>query len=255
MGALSPYSSIFSDVQKELTERVNAGQLQTKNERINFVRSKGLDINDFREAQKEYFTIKNQGGKQGLEAPGFAVGRVVSGALGKVGEGIERVGETFVPETTQKARDLAQKYIPESVERKRQELFFPTQGGPVEEVVTDLASYVVPATGFIKGINVGSKLLGVANKTGKIGKAAKIAGGWSAGTTLVEPPEENLLNMISEYTVPNEAGKPMGTVGQIVERLKVNPDDVKSAQYLKAFLNNLAIEGTFIGVGSNLFED
>ena len=56
--------------------------------------------------------------------------------------------------------------------------------------------------------------------------------------------------MISEYTVPNEAGKPMGTVGQIVERLKVNPDDVKSAQYLKAFLNNLAIEGTFIGVGS-----
>ena len=250
MGALSPYSSIFSNVQKELAERVNAGQLQTKNERINFVRSKGLDINDFREAQKEYFTIKNQGGTQGLETPGFAVGRVVSGALGKVGEGIERVGETFAPETTQKARDLAQKYIPESVERKRQELFFPTQGGPVEEVVTDLASYVVPATGFIKGINVGSKLLGVANKTGKIGKAAKIAGGWAAGTTLVEPPEENLLNMISEYTVPNEAGKPMGTVGQIVERLKVNPDDAKSAQYLKAFLNNLAIEGTFIGVGS-----
>ena len=85
MGALSPYSSIFSDVQKELTERVNAGQLQTKNERINFVRSKGLDINDFREAQKEYFTINHQGGKQGLETPGFAVGRVVSGALGKVG--------------------------------------------------------------------------------------------------------------------------------------------------------------------------
>ena len=51
MGALSPYSSIFSNVQKELTERVNAGQLQTKNERINFVRNKGLDINDFREAQ------------------------------------------------------------------------------------------------------------------------------------------------------------------------------------------------------------
>lgn len=250
MGALSPYSSIFSNVQKELAERVNAGQLQTKNERINFVRSKGLDINDFKEAQKEYFTIKKQGGTQGLETPGFAVGRVVSGALGKVGEGIERVGETFAPETTQKARDLAEKYIPESVERKRQELFFPTQGGPVEEVVTDLASYVIPATGFIKGINVGSKLLGVANKTGKIGKAAKIAGGWAAGTTLVEPPEENLLNMISEYTVPDEAGKSMGTVGQVIERLKVNPDDNKSAQYLKSFLNNLAIEGTFIGAGS-----
>ena len=250
MGALSPYSSIFSDVQRELKELTGQGQLQTNDEKKRFIQSKGLNVNDFVDAQAEYFNIKKQGKQQAAEvdAPGWMAGRIALGAVGKVGEGIERVGETFAPETTQAIRDKIN--LPEAVERKRQELFFPTHGGPIEEVVTDLGSYVIPATGFIKGINIGSKLLGVANKAGKIGKAAKIAGGWAAGTTLVEPPEENLLNMISEYTVPDEAGKPMGTVGQIVERLKVNPGDAKSAQYLKAFLNNLAIEGTFIGVGS-----
>jgi len=250
MGALSPYSSIFSNVQNELKNLTDTGQLQTNDEKKNFIRSKGLNVNDFIDAQEEYFKLQKKGLQSNLETPYSMPQRIALGALGKVGEGIERVGETFVPETTQKARDLAQKYIPESVERKRQELFFPTQGGPVEEVVTDLASYAVPAVGAIKLINVGSKLLGVANKTGKIGKAAKIGGGWAAGTTLIEPPEENLLNTIAEYTVPDEKGQTVGTVGQVIERLKVNPDDNKSAQYLKSFLNNLAIEGTFIGAGS-----
>ena len=245
MGALSPYSSIFSNTQKELTDLVSQGQLQTKEERGNFVRSKGINLNDFREAQAEYFTLQKQGKQDSLDTPGFTAGRIVGGALGKVGEGIERVGETFAPETTQAIKDKIN--LPESVERKRQELFFPTQGGPVEEVVTDIASYLVPATGAIKVLNVGSKLLGVANKAGKVGKFGKITAGWAAGTTLVEKPEENLLNQLSEYTVPDEGGTPMGTVGQIIEKIKVNPDDTKSAQYLKSFLNNLAIEGTLGG--------
>ena len=245
MGSLSPYSSIFTDVQKELKDLTGQGQLQTNDEKKKFILSKGLTVNDFVDAQAEYFTLQKQGKQKDLDAPGSMAGRIALGAVGKVGEGIERVGETFVPETTQAIKDKIN--LPESVERKRQELFFPTQGGPVEEVVTDLASYVIPATGAIKVLNVGSKLLGVANKAGKVGKFGKITAGWAAGTTLVEAPEENLLNQLAEYTVPDEAGKPMGTVGQIVEKLKVNPDDIKSAQYLKSFLANLAIEGTLGG--------
>ena len=245
MGALSPYSSIFSNVQNELKDLTSQGQLQTNDEKKRFIQSKGLTVKDFIDAQAEYFTLQKQGKQKDLDAPGSMAGRIALGAVGKVGEGIERVGETFAPETTQAIKDKIN--LPESVERKRQELFFPTQGGPVEEVVTDIASYLIPATGAIKVLNVGSKLLGVANKAGKVGKFGKITAGWAAGTTLVEKPEENLLNQLSEYTVPDEAGTPMGTVGQIVEKLKVNPDDTKSAQYLKSFLNNLAIEGTLGG--------
>ena len=176
MGELSPYSSIFSDVQNELKGLTDQGQLATNDEKKKFILSKGLNVNDFIDAQAEYFNIKKQGKQQAaeLDAPGTMAGRIALGAVGKVGEGIERVGETFAPETTQWGRDVAKKYIPESVERKRQELFFPTHGGPIEEVVTDIGSYVIPATGFIKAINVGSKLLGVANKAGKIGKLQRL---------------------------------------------------------------------------------
>ncbi len=244
MGELSPYSSIFSDVQKELKGLTDQGQLATNDEKKKFILSKGLNVNDFIDAQSEYFTLQKQG-KQ--ITPGSIPGRIVGGALGKVGEGIERVGETFAPETTQKARDLAEKYIPESVERTRQELFFPTQAGPIEEGATEIASYLVPATGAIKALNVGSKLLGVANKAGKVGTFGKITAGWAAGTTLVEEPERNLLNQLADYTVPDEGGKPIGTVGQIIEKIKVNPDDTNSAQYLKSFLSNLAVEGALGG--------
>ena len=72
MGALSPYSSIFSDVQRELKELTGQGQLQTNDEKKRFIQSKGLDVNDFIDAQAEYFNIKKQGKQQGAEvdAPG-----------------------------------------------------------------------------------------------------------------------------------------------------------------------------------------
>ena len=250
MGALSPYSSIFSDVQNELRDLTSKGQLQTNEEKRNFIQSKGLNLKDFIEAQKEYFTIKKQGGKQGLETPGFAVGRIASGALGKVGEGIERVGETFAPKTTDYLKDVAEKYIPESVERARQEFFFPTQTGPIEKAATEIGSYIVPATGAIKAINMGSKFLGLANKAGKVGKAGKIAAGWTAGTTLVEDPEQNILNDVAEFTAKDEQGRPVGTVAELVNKIKVDPNDTKSAQYLQASLNNLLFEGSIIGVGA-----
>ena len=53
MGALSPYSSIFSDVQNELRDLTSKGQLQTNEEKRNFIQSKGLNFKDFIEAQKE----------------------------------------------------------------------------------------------------------------------------------------------------------------------------------------------------------
>ena len=65
------------------------------------------NVNDFIDAQSEYFTLQKQG-KQ--ITPGSIPGRIVGGALGKVGEGIERVGETFAPETTQKARETLRTY-------------------------------------------------------------------------------------------------------------------------------------------------
>ena len=41
MGELSPYSSIFSDVQRELKDLTSQGQLQTNDEKKRFILKKG----------------------------------------------------------------------------------------------------------------------------------------------------------------------------------------------------------------------
>jgi hypothetical protein len=244
---LSPYSRIFSDVNNELMSLVDAGNLQSKQERDNFIKSKGVDLSAFRKAQKEYFTLQDEGKGDAVDLPYTAAVRVGLGALGKVGEAVESVGETFAPETTERIKKSIN--LPESVERKRQELFFPSQGGFIEQAATEIGSYIIPGTAAFKGLSLGAKGLKLANasKKAKIGKGIL---SFAGATTFMEKPENNFVNMIADEVIPNEEGKPIGTVGQIVEKLKVNPDDTASAQYLKAFVNNLAIEGAFIGAGA-----
>jgi len=248
---LSPYSRIFSDVNNELMSLVDAGNLQTKQERDNFIKNKGVDLSAFRKAQGEYFTLQAEGKGDSLATPGSAIGRTVFGALGKVGEAVESVGETFAPETTERIKKSIN--LPESVERKRQELFFPSQGGFIEQAATEIGSYIIPGTGVFKGLSLGAKGLKLANasKKAKIGKGIL---SFAGATTFIEKPEDNFVNMIADEVIPNEEGKPIGTVGQIVEKLKVNPDDTASAQYLKAFVNNLVIEGAFIGAGAGVIK-
>ena len=47
MTVLSPYSSKFTDVLKESKDLFNQGGLQTKEERTKFIKSKGLDPDEF----------------------------------------------------------------------------------------------------------------------------------------------------------------------------------------------------------------
>ena len=256
MAVLSPYSSIFTDVKNELQSLVDSGQITTNEQKKEFVRSKGLNIQDYMNTYKEYKTIasKSKKSKAELEKPGFLLPRIALGALGKVGAGIERVGETFAPETTEAIKEKID--LPEPVERFRQEMFFPTHGGPIEEVASELGSYLIPATGVIKGINLGAKglklaqgakALGLGKKTKLAGDVLKVGTGWAVGTTLVERPEDNLIEQISDMTISDEKGKNLGTAGQFIERLRIDPNDTKSAQYLQAFINNLMVEGVFVG--------
>ena len=241
---LSPYSRIFSNVNNELMSRIDAGDLQSKEERLDFIKSKGLDTDSFKQAQGEYFTLQDEGKE--VDLPGTAVGRTVLGALGKAGEAVEYVGETFAPETTQAIKEKIN--LPESVERARQTMFFPTQGGGVEKFATEVGSYIIPGVGVFKGLSLGAKALKLANASKKA-QVAKGVVAYAVGNTIVEKPQDNLVNVIADSIVSTEDGQPVGTVGEIVEKLKVNPDDTASAQYLKAFVNNLVIEGTFVGVG------
>ena len=95
------------------------------------------------------------------------------------------------------------------------------------------------ATKGAKAIKLGDKTKKAATLTGK---GVKIGGGWAIGTTAIETPEENLFNYLAtEHGDYNIVGNLK--VNDLIGKLKIDPNDKKSAQYLKAFMNNLLLEG------------
>ena len=81
MAVISPYSSTFSNTYKELNDLVNQGDLQSGKERLEFIKSKGLNPNDFKKALKEYEVLKEKEPNRfrpsfEVDKPGVAVTRV-----------------------------------------------------------------------------------------------------------------------------------------------------------------------------------
>ena len=261
MEALSPYSRIFTDVLDELGTKVDNNELQTPDEKRDFIKSKGIDPELFKKTADEYYSIIQKGpiSEDELNRPGSAVGRVVGSALGKVGEAVKYVGKEFFPETTKAIGETYTRIEPNAVERVRQEVFFPTLSDksvkifgaeiPIEETTAEIGSYLVPASGVIKGINVGTKALNLAklgSRAGKVGKAVKYGTGYAVGTTLIEKPEDNIVNfLVNDFGTSKVVGDK--TINDLIGNLKVNPDDSASARYLQSFINNLITEGVFAG--------
>mgnify|MGYP003133769680 CR=1 FL=1 len=261
MDTLSPYSRIFTDVLDELGTKVDNNELQTPDEKRDFIKSKGIDPELFKKTADEYYSIIQKGpiSEDELNRPGSAVGRVVGSALGKVGEAVKYVGKEFFPETTKAIGETYTRIEPNAVERVRQELFFPTLSDksvkifgaeiPIEETTAEIGSYLVPASGVIKGINVGTKALNLAklgSRAGKVGKAVKYGTGYAVGTTLIEKPEDNIVNfLVNDFGTSKVVGDK--TINDLIGNLKVNPDDSASAKYLQSFINNLITEGVFAG--------
>lgn len=255
---LSAYSKKFSDANDELNSLIERGDLTTVEEATNYVVEQGIDPAEFREARKEWKTEYDKGGgaRRELRQPGFAAGRVAGIAAGKIGKGFEQM----FPETGQAIEDKISKIMGE---RNRQALFFPSASG-AEQLVGELGAYGITAIPAIRGLGLvgkglaatkGAKAIKLGTKAKKratfTGKALKIGGGWSLGTTALETPEENVVNWLAtDYGDKKLVGNL--TVKDVIGKLAIDPNDSKSAQYLQSFFNNLILEGglgtAFVGL-------
>ena len=90
------------------------------------------------------------------------------------------------------------------------------------------SSPIKPKTGKLKLEHSAKEL--------NLGKPIKLATGYAAGVTIVEDPEENLVNQMIEW-FPETL--------DFLEPLAINPEDEKSTQYLDSFLNNLMLDAPF----------
>jgi len=250
MAVLSPYSSKFTNVLDEVQSKIAAGELGSLNERKDFIKSKGLDPDEFKKTAIEYDKLMEEDPDE-LRRPGFGLGRVAGRFVGSLGEGIANISGAVAPEFTKKVGQVYRDITPDKIEKDLQALFKPTDTG---------FGTIGEIGGFIAGGGAGIKLLGAvakgaklkkldtATRAGKIGKAAKIGTGFAIGTTAIEKPEDNFVNFLADYVnedVKDEQGKKIGTFGSILERLKVNPNDSVAQKYARAFANNLLVEGGF----------
>jgi len=260
---LSPRSSIFTDANSELMKMMKlareADQPFTPEDVTVFIEGKGLDVEDFKQARKEWDAAREKMETPRLKMPGElgegGLGiptRVIGRAVGHLGEAVE---EGF-PETAEAGKEVLSSLMGE---RTRQELFFPTQTG-LESAAAFMTALIAPIGKVAKGIGLTGKVLrapkvakavGVGEKTRRrAGFAIKYGAGFSLVQTAIEKPEENWVMALSEglgdKTIPI-LGK---TVDETIGHLKINPDDTKAEKYLRAFVNNLYIEfpATQLGV-------
>jgi len=270
---LSFRSSIFTDAKEELVaarEEADAeGREFTPSDVEAYLKGKNIDVQDFMKAHLEWeadyesmdtkrkrmageFSIsEREKGRFGVGVPG----RVAGEMFGLAGEGIGGL----LPETTrEKAKDIIARIV--GGEQQRQELFFPSATG-LEKGVAYMGDLIIGGYKLAKGLQTlgrygrvpkvvtGAEKIGAGERTKKVlrgaGTGTAYGIGFAAAETAITPLEEAdfWVEMLSEWkgdaTLPN--GK---TVNEAIEHLRINPDDTKVEQYIRAFKNNLMLEVT-----------
>lgn len=260
---LSTRSKTFQDAVTDVESKIEAGEITTNQDLRSYLDVKEIDYNDFVQTNNE-FVGAQEAGEDDFVARTSVPGRIVGRAVGDTFEGLKVAGEMIAPEFIENAFGAAAEavgeYIPEDIKVAASEMFDPYHGegtgAGIEEVVGTIGSYIVPGMAGVKVLNAagkGAKAVRaaspgaravtnkIARKVGQEGRkrAKKVVGvvtpavGFAGGATVVEKPEENLVNTMIEQFPESE---------QYLSRLAIDPNDSEAKQYTQAFINNLGLE-------------
>ena len=249
---LSIYSRDFQDTFKDVEKLIDEGKIKSKSDLSSFLDKKEISLTSFLEANNKYSDAIDKGVTD--FSPGFFGTRILGRALGDAGRGIGSFAEMVLPEEISTglsyAAEQAGEYVAPSIAESASYFFDPYHGEGAlatgEEVVGVIGSYIIPFTGITKGAKatmgatkafspgVRSLATKTSRKLGRKGRALAAAGGYgtafAGAATIVEKPEENVVNILTEAF-------PEST--QFLQRLSVDPNDTEAEQYLQSAINNL----------------
>ena len=185
--------------------------------------------NEFKEAYVEYVETPPEELDEQAQITNIPVVdpiiRTVGRAVGEAGRGIADTTEDFFPEFKAKVGsflDTAGDYVPEVVKEYSDQIFNPYHGdgvyGKAEEMVGNIGSYFIPATGIIKGARLvggvtrNAKLINSSARAAKINQAIKTNKTLTnatkiknAFTTYVAKPLENIITKFTTLFLNNES--------------------------------------------------
>ena len=271
---LSIRSQTFHDAMRDYDTLQSEGKLRTDEEKELFFKSKGTTLDDAKKANNDYIKALEEGEtdfRARTNPLNIVPGRQVGRAIGDIIGGVVSFTDAITPGELKdfindSVNDLP---LPESFKKFADEAFDPYHGEGLiaggEKLVGTLGSYLFPSTIAMKGLGLTGKLLTPAARSNIARSALKVdktkrrqfvndevkrisgpqaqikraaaQGTTIAGTTtIVENPDDNIVNTLVEVF-------PEST--QYLERLAVDPDDSEAEQYLNSFIGNLGFGALF----------
>jgi hypothetical protein len=252
----------FHDLKNELNQMALEGNLKTPTSAIRFLKEKGVDPQEFKNAWNEYSRVMQDRGE--VFKPGHLPGRLVGRVVGETGELAVNIGQMLLPEAAEnvvaRAAEAIGEKIPERIRDNASVIFDPYHGdGMIEPFAAEVLPYLIPGTYGVKGAKlaygvIGGMGRGAVRTTRAKGLSRKAAlasqrrskrkefitqtAGWGGAITLVDGPEEDMVtSLIEEFPEATE----------LINFLAVNPDDPEALQQLQALINNLMVEGAIVG--------
>ena len=176
----TPREGLAAYQTKSFQEAANAFNIPnpTAEDVDNHARKYGYSPESYREELGKYIEELEAGGDAVPDTT--SVGRIAGRAVGDALSGIADFGEMIIGEEA--AKNISKHFeelkgvVPDNIRRTAMEVFDPANpdhiGGDIENIGGIVGSYVIPATGFVKGVNLANK--GIKTFTGA--KKAKGAG-------------------------------------------------------------------------------
>lgn len=276
---MTPRTGEFHKIKEDLDKLAASSDSFGPEDVQRYLDEKGVDSEEFASAWQEFADA-------GFEAdsPGLTVGRITGRVVGETADIALDLGKLITPEYVEDLiggwAERAGEHIPDDVKRTAAELFDPYHGdGWLEPLVGDVAPFLVPYTGALKGykwakmglrrargikstrphlklphkdhtgkvIRTPEKIQGWAKKQRPKKKLEALAReGFAAGTgmTLLLGPDEDILTgLIEEY------GDSHPDLIKYIDRLAIDPHDSEAKQWFDAFRNNVILEGPFAAIG------
>jgi hypothetical protein len=279
---MTPRTGEFHKIREDLDKLAASSDSFGTEDVQRYLDEKGVDSEEFASAWKEFADDDFQ-----ADTPGLTVGRIAGRVVGETADMALDLGKLISPEYVEDfiggLAERAGEYIPDDVKRTSAELFDPYHGeGWIEPLVGDLASFVVPYTGALKGYKWAKMGLRRArgvkstrphlklphkDNTGKVIRTPEKIKGWAkkqrtpkrleamaregfaagTGMTLLLGPDEDIITgLIEEY------GDSHPDLIKYIDKLAIDPHDSEAKQWFDAFRNNVVLEGPFAVLGGTL---
>ena len=244
-----------SDTYQRARQELNSIENLDYNKASSYLKSKNIDIEEYREANKKYKSFLDSG--KTIQPEGTRFGRIGTRLFGEVGADVRDLASMVAPKTVEAIGD----FIPDPVKDHVNRMFDPYMGeglgSDISRGTADIGSFFVPGAQVLKVYKAGKALTGVKGATAigkkafkkrRIVRNAERGVATAAGFTISEnSADENQYNAMLDIA-DELGGEGQSGLTKALKRFAVDENDSEAVQKINSFGLNLLAVPMFAGL-------